>query len=157
MTEHFALVPGYVVRAEKPGPDHFQNVKGLGWTDQQGFTQGGGTTYRGRGGTLNWFHFPITNPTVLNGVRLSCNLAAVTLNLRSGAILTRFHLWDRVNRFFTKDGLSVGGDLSDIWSQGQNQFEFDHVVDGAIGISIAITFSSDTDVTFTGAGLRFHD
>ena len=158
MAEYSQLVPGYVVRAQWPGPDYFLNVSGLSWTDQQGLAQGGGTTYSGRGGTSNWFHFPITNPTIFNGVRLKCNLAAVTLNLRPAATLIRFHLWDRVNRFFTRDGLSVGGDLSNTWNPGQNMFTFaDHSVDGAVGISVAISFTADSDVTFTGAGLRFHD
>jgi len=158
MAEYFELVPGYVVRAERPGPDFFQNVAGLAWTDQQGLSQGWGTTYRGRGGTSNWFHLPITNPTIFNGVRLRCNLAAVTLNLRPGATLTNFHLWDRVSRFFTRDGLSVGGDLSNTWNSNLNVFSFaDHSVDGAVGISVAISFTNDSEVTFTGAGLRFHD
>lgn len=155
MAEFLALVPGYVVRAQQPGPSRFLNVDGRDWTDQQGFAEGGGTTYRGKGHQANWFHFPITNPTIFEGARLTCTSAAVTLNLRAGALLTNFYLWDRTNNFFARDGLSVGGDLSNSWTLNQNLFTFNHVVDGAVGISVAVTFSSDANVTFTGAGLRF--
>ena len=159
MAESFRLVPGYVVRPERYGPDVFENVSGLSWTDQQGLTQGWGTTFRGRRGVQNWFHFPITNPTIERDVRLQCNLAAVTLNLEPRRTFLRsMHLWDRTNRFFISPDLNVTDDLSATWATGRNVFEFpDHVVDGAIGISVLIEFSETSEVTFTGAGLRFHD
>jgi hypothetical protein len=155
MAEFFALAPGHIVRAQWPGPTRFQNLPNAPWTDQQGFAEGWGTTYRGIGGTANWFHFGITNPTIVEGVRLTCNLAAVTLNLRSGALLSNFYLWDRTDNFFARDGLSVGGDLSNSWVSNQNAFAVNKQVQGAIGISVRVTFSSDANVTFTGAGLRF--
>jgi hypothetical protein len=159
MAEYYQLVPGYVVRPERYGPDVFQNVGGLGWTDQQGLSRGWGTTFRGKAGISNWFHFPITNPTILAGTRLFCNLAAVTANLQAtDAFLQAFHLWDRVTRFAAFDNLNVTGDFGNIWSAGQTVFTFpDHQVDGAVGISVLVFFDSDSEVTFTGAGLRFHN
>ena len=159
MANHYLLVPGYVVRAEKAGPGVFENVGGADWTDVLGFPQGWGTTFRGKAGVSNWFHFPITNTTILNDVRLRCNLAAVTLNLQStDAFLQAMHVWDRTHRFFARDDLNVTGDFSNDWTLGQNLFTFpDQVVDGAIGISVLIFFDSPANVTFTGAGIRLHN
>jgi hypothetical protein len=156
--EYFNLVPGYVVRPERYGPEVFENVNGIGWSDQQGLSQGWGTTFRGKAGVENWFHFPITNPTIFNGQRLKCNQAAVTLELPSGqAYLKAFHLWDRVTKFFARDNLSVTGNYGNTWIQNRNAYSFpDHVVDGAIGISVLVRFSVLCNVKFTGAGLVFH-
>ncbi len=159
MANHYLLVPGYVVRAEAAGPGVFENVGGVGWTDVLGFPQGWGTTFRGKANVRSWFHFPITNTTILNDVRLKCNLAAVTMNLQStDAFLQAIHVWDRTNRFFVREGLSVTGDFSNNWSPDQTVFTFpDRVVDGAIGISVLIFFDSPANVVFTGAGIRLHD
>jgi hypothetical protein len=112
-----------------------------------------------KAGVSDWFHFPITNPTILAGTHLRCNFAAGTLNLQdTDAFLRAIHVWTRTNRFFTRDNLSVTGDFSNNWSPDQTVFAFpDHVVDGAVGISVLVFFDSLANVTFTGAGLRFHD
>jgi hypothetical protein len=159
MADYYNLVPGYVVRPERYGPDVFLNVGGLSWTDQQGLSRGWGTTFLSKAGISNWFPFPKTNPTILAGVLLRCNLAAVTLNLQvTDAFLRAVHVWDRVNRFAEFNGLNVTGDFSNTWIPGQNVFTFpDHLVDGAVGISVLVFFDSNAEVTFTGAGLKFHD
>ncbi len=94
---HVFLVPGYVVRPQRYGTDWFLPVAAdLPETDLQGHSSGRGTAFRGRKGTKNWFHFPITNPTILSDGRLSCNLAAVTLELENEkAFIEAMHLWDR--------------------------------------------------------------
>jgi hypothetical protein len=159
MAEHFAQVPGYAVRPETYGPGVFQNVNGVPWTDQQGLSRAWGTTFRGKKDFRIWFHFPITTPTILAGVRQKCNLAAVTLNLApADAFLQSFHLYDRLNRFFFRDNLNETGDLDDTVVMNRNMFTFpDHEVNGWVGISVMIFFDADADVTFTGAGVRFHD
>jgi hypothetical protein len=116
-------------------------------------------TFRGVGGTDNWFHFPITNPTILNGQRLKCNLVAVTLDLEAtNAFLKSVWVFDRLNTFFQSPGLTVSENLSDTWVTGKNVFVFpDREVQGAIGISVNVFFDQDANVKFTGAGARFHD
>jgi hypothetical protein len=159
MADYYNLVSGYVVRPERYGPGIHENVNAIDWTDQQGLSQGWGTTFRGKANVSNWYHFPITNPTILAGTRLSCNLAAVTLSLQpTDAFLKAFHVWDRTNPFFANNNLNVSEDLSNTWAAGKNVFTFpDHVVDGAVGISVLIFFDAPANVTFTGAGLRFYN
>jgi hypothetical protein len=159
MANHVFMVPGYAVRVGAAGPDFLRNVDGRAWTDQQGAPSGSGITFRGVGGTDNWFHFPITNPTILNDKRLKCNLVAVTLALEpSNAFLRIVMVFDRTNNFFSQAAMNVNEDLSNQWVEGKNQFTFpDKEVQGAIGISVNIFFDQDANVTFTGAAARFHD
>ena len=165
---HYLLVPGYVVRAEVAGPSVFETIGGRPGTDLLGLPQGWGTTFRGKAGVRNWFHFPITNTTVVDDERLACDIAAVTLNLQAtDAFLEAVHLWDRTERFFRREGLSVTGDFSNDWSPDQTSFGavvgegpgyfLPHIVQGAVGISVLIFFDSPANVTFTGAGIRLRD
>ena len=152
---HIFLVPGYAVRAEVFFPDALGNIP-----LQHKGPSGSGETFRGKGGTDHWFHFPITTPTILNDVRLKCNLVAVTFNPdTTNAFLRRVRVFDRLNMFFESNLLAeTGTDLSNSWVFGRNLFDFpDHVVDGSIGISVNFSFDQDANVTFTGAGARFHD
>lgn len=151
---HIYMVPGYAVRATLYTPDAFGNIP-----LRHGALSGSGETFRGKGGTDHWFHFPITNPTILNDVRLKCDLVAVTLHLEAtNAFLRNIWVFDRTDNFFQSPGMNVTGDRSNTWVMGENAISFpDREVNGAIGISVNIFFDQDSDVTFTGAGARFHD
>jgi hypothetical protein len=158
--DHILLTPGYTARAARCGGYWLRNLIGPNdGTDLLGEPDGTGVTFRGVGGTDNWFNFPITSLTIFNGVRLTCNLVAVTLDLEAtNAFLRSVWVFDRLNNFFQSPPLNVTGDFSNTWSFGQNMFGFpDHLVDGAIGISVNVFFDQDANVKFTGAGARFHD
>jgi len=103
MTSYYMGAPGYVVRPERYGPEVFENIGALRWTDQQGLSRGWGTTFRGRANAENWFHFPITTPTGWSATarRVQCNSVAVTLDLQpNDAFLRAINVWDGPDLFF---------------------------------------------------------
>jgi len=159
MADNYLFVPGYAVRPEHYGPDVFEQVSGIPWTDIQGLSRGWGTSFRGKQNVQTWFHFPITYPQMLNGKRMWCNLAGVTLSLEpANAFFQSMHLWDRRNRFFWIDNLNLTGNYGSTWTENINWFRFpDYQVNGAVGISVLVYFDDAGTVTFTGAGLRLHD
>lgn len=169
MTEQFVLVPGYVARVQKYGPEWLRIVGGQSWSDQQGVPDSTGITFRCRGGAgasdeerknlySNWFHFPIPTPTIVDGVRLKCNLVAVTFYAEeANAFVDEIIVSDRGNELFHRDHLNVTGNHSGDWTEGKTMFTFeDKVVNGSIGISVRVYFDQDANIWFTGAGARFH-
>jgi hypothetical protein len=159
MANFVQTVSGHAIVPAWGGPDNFLNVDGKGWTDQQGLGEDDGKRFRIRGGRVVDFYAPITNPVIFNDVRLQANYAAVTLDLPPGATLLFFGVWDRTTPIFTSPPLAVSGNYRRIWVTNQNAFVLtaDFPVQGALVIKVTILASSDVDVKFTGAGIRFHN
>jgi hypothetical protein len=58
-------VPGHAVVPTQGGPDVFDNVSGLNWTDQQGWRLPTETLFSGKANqTAVDFHFPFTTPLI---------------------------------------------------------------------------------------------
>jgi hypothetical protein len=159
MANYIQTVSGHAVVPGWPGPDNFLNVGGRGWTDQQGFGIRTGKRFRIKANKTVEFFAPITNPVVFNDVRLRANFAAVTLSLQpQDAFLIGFSVMDRLAVYFEQSGLNVTGDFSNVWNTGSNAFNLpDTPVDGHLVIVATIRTDADADVTFTGAGITFHN
>jgi len=141
------------------GPDNFANVDGLAWTDQQGLGELDGKRFRIRGGKSIDFYVPITNPAIFGGVRLKADYAAVTFSLPPTALLIAFQVIDRTTPVFSRDGLAVTGNFRRVWVENSNAFILSEnmEVQGALAIKVTILSGAETDITFTGAGIRFHN
>src|SRR5215212_4144938 len=55
-------VPGYAATLSRGGPDIFDNVSNLAWTDQLGLRSGTDVRFNGKPNLVHDFHFPFTIP-----------------------------------------------------------------------------------------------
>ena len=173
-------IHGNAVRAEDvggafPSSGPFLAVNDIPWTDVNGFPQGWGTTFHGKGRHNDrenrvWFHFPMPTVVGLAGRRRKVTAVRVLFETNRNAFSSKIHLWDGPNLFFTRERLE--------WSErlgarmqgpqqlinrlvgGQNEFLLtgnqQKLIDFGLGISIQIIFYQDGgSVTFAGAGAEF--
>jgi hypothetical protein len=159
MGNYVQTISGHAFVPSIPGPNNFANVGDIDWTHQQGYGVLQGRRFRIVPNVMASFFAPITNPVIFNDIRLSANFAAVTLSLQpQDAFLNEFRVIDRLTTVFERTGLNVTGDFSNVWVTGSNAFDLpDRPVDGHLVIQVTIKTDAFADVTFTGAGIRFHD
>jgi hypothetical protein len=122
-----------------------ERVNDIAFTEVTGLRQGWGTTYRGKAGSLVWFHLPFVAPTVVDGVRSNLLQFKVFFDVLGPAVVESVHLWDNLgNRTFARDGLLLQKDLT---------FDFDppQRIGGAIGLSLGARFTNAATITFRGA------
>jgi hypothetical protein len=167
------LVPGYVTLPGQYGPDNLANVSGFAWTDQQGFRESDGVTFRGLSGRTLRFLIPFTTPTIFGATgvtptRLRLLQVAVTFRCDSGVSVDRIRVFDRINA--TTGGVPpldtgappaalglTGLAFVNSWVPGSNHRTLSppHSVDGSIGLTVDVRFNVEGNVKFTGAGAVF--
>ena len=159
MGDYVQTISGHGIFPAQGGPVNFANVDGLPWTDQQGLGEDDGKRFIVRGGHAVDFYAPITNPVIFNGVRLKADYAAVTFELPPSALLISFQVWDRTTNVFSQGGLAVTGNFRRVWVENSNAFKLtaDMEVHGALVVKVTIVSNGDSDIKFTGAGIRFHN
>jgi energy-converting hydrogenase Eha subunit A len=111
-----------------------------------------------------WFHVPIPTPVIDNGRRASLIRVFTLYNATPGVSLAAVHVYDGVNKiaalapaFPRPASLPTGArGLIDI-QEGVNRFTLPapRQVFWGIGISLAVTFVNDGDITFFTAGADF--
>ncbi len=147
-----SVVAEYVGGANISSPGPLLQVGGVPWSDVVGLRRGWGTTFRGKGGTNNWFHFSIPTPQILQGLLLRrVEQIFVNLGVQGPAVATSFHLWDGMrNRIFQRDNLRVVGQYG-LNTSGHSVVSSLAVV----GISVGVRFEQEAEITFFQAGAEF--
>lgn len=134
-----------------PGP--LLQVNGVPWTDVVGLRQGWGTTFRGKAGTGNWFHFNIPVHQVREqGFPQSVKAVTVDFAVQGQVRVTSVHLWSAGaggggTRIFQRDGLAATSRL-DLDTSGHLPVSSLH----PLGISIGVSFLEEGQITFFSAG-----
>jgi hypothetical protein len=160
VSEFLVTTSGHSVVPGLYGPENLLNIGGLSWTDQQGVADTAGKRFRIRQGKTITFRVPVPNLVMLNAVRLKCNMMAVTLILQDqDAFLRGVSLWDRYSLVVDFSGFSLtGSQYGTSWVLGENAFMFtDYEVQGSLSIAVRVSTDADAEVSFSGAGLRFHN
>ncbi len=154
-------VPGYVAQPQVVGgggfpfPGPLLNVNGVPWSDVVGLREGFGVTFRGKGGSFNWFHFAIPTPVITDDARVRLQRVFVLYAIDTWALIRSVHVWDGPRRIQAIDNLANTGDHQ-WWLDGQNTFAVNNVTIWlGVGISVGIQFGSDANVKFTSAGADF--
>jgi hypothetical protein len=151
------------------------------WSDVNGLPRGWGTTFRGRraftgglGGTTTgpfdvenpfkysqkgyWFHFAIPTPVVVAGGRATLEKVFVLWSSTEGVAPWAIHVWDGAERLPAievragRGGTSHSDELSPVTAFAVQP---PRPVKYGIGISIAVGFEADGDITFHAAGADF--
>lgn len=158
--DYSTRVHGHSFFLEFPGPGAMNNVSNIDWTDQQGFRQGFGVTFRGKRGRDNFFHtsvpvtdgLPLWNP-FLNQISSSgAQVVGVSVAFQVTGPARIFHLglFDGTERFFVLDrrpSLDIRSNQT-ITVPGRGP-----VV--GLGISVGVNFDSDdATIQFRGATVR---
>ena len=153
----------------------------VGWSNINGLPRGWGTTFRGKrantgglfGSTVGpfhpetpfqysqkgyWFHFAIPTPVIVAGRRAQLQRVFVLWQTSAGVLPAAIHVYDGANRIWTT-GVSGSGPATHATdlTPGVTQFDLPtpHSVIFSIGISMAVSFAADGDVTFFSAGADF--
>ncbi len=142
-------VHGTIVQPENPDP---YRVVRRGW----------GAECSGAIGGLNWFHFPIPTPVILQDVRNKV-VKVFVLFRTSAARITNIHVWDGSTNIIRIDGLSLSGDRFDaVDGVNSRVLPVPAVMRFGLVISAGVEFqASDPDrpaisqVLFTSAGADF--
>jgi len=126
-------------------PDRLTRHERIGWD----------TEVDGLPGTINWFHFAIPTPVIINDVRMQAD--SILLSFRTGSIdafVRDVHIYDGVNRIAVFDGVNLSLDqpatriiLPDAPTMGFG-----------LGISLGVGFgveAMDHSMTFYAAGCDF--
>lgn len=137
---------------EWPGPDQFENVNNIGWTDQSGLRRGWGVQFRGRDGKHNWFHCAI--PTLGLYVHLGTVLQEIHVSFETfgNAVVDRIHVWGGRDRLYARDGLALSGDHI------KNPFvDFVNLpVKGGLNVCVHANFGPNgSEILFSGAYVRY--
>jgi hypothetical protein len=93
-TSYASWIHGHSMQVEYP--DRIARHERIGW----------GTEIEGKPGTINWFHFAIPTPVIINDVRLQAD--SVMLCFRTGSIdafVRDVHVYDGGNRIAVFDNL----------------------------------------------------
>jgi hypothetical protein len=152
------------------------------WSDVNGLPRGWGTTFRGKrafsGGLAigpfdpadpfrhnqkgYWFHFAIPTPVWVASRKSYLSRIYVLRETSPGVQVSCVHIYDGLNRIATlaahdpnaqPTGRNGGGDLV----EGVSMFTLPtpYPVLWAVGISVAVAFINDGDITFFSAGADF--
>jgi hypothetical protein len=153
----------------------------VGWSNVNGLPRGWGMTFRGKraftgglgGSTVGpfhaetpfeysqkgyWFHFAIPTPVIVAGNRSRLLRVFVLWETRAGVSPVAVHVFDGANRIFVT-GITGSGPAthaSDL-TLGVTRFDLPapHSVIFSIGISVAVSFAEEGDLTFFSAGADF--
>jgi hypothetical protein len=116
---------------------------------------GWGTVVEGKPGTINWFHFAIPTPVIINDVRLQAD--SILLSFATGSIdafVRDVHVWDGSNRIAVFDNIYLppGEPSPRIVLPGRPTMGF------GLSISLGVGFGvepMDHGMTFFAAGCDF--
>ena len=117
--------------------------------------KGWGAQFGGRS-QINWFHIPLTIPTVLDGARPQ--LAKIFVLYRTNkAVVKSVHVFDGPRKIRGFDGLTFSGDHSGIIDGWNNWTITPNIsIQFGLGISVGVEFGVDQgDILFTSAGADF--
>lgn len=151
----------------------------IAWSDINGLPRGWGVTYRcanslavgllgaSTAGPFHpetpfeyslkgyWFHIPVPTPVIVGGVRAQLQRVFVLWTATGDLGLAAIHVWDGAQRIAT---LGAGTQQSaDQLIPGSTQFDLpaSHSVAFGISISVGVSCTTDSDVTFHSAGADF--
>jgi hypothetical protein len=142
-------VHGNAVRPEFP--DRLVSSENKGW----------GAEFRGKAGTSNWFHFPITTPVIEEGTRPLLSKIFVLFKsdegaaIDQGAAITNLHIYDGKNIVKSlacwRRGNHTGAiDQSNTW-----RIDPPITIYSGLGISAEVEFRTESNITFATAGADF--
>lgn len=145
-----------------PGPlDNVQDGGIVNWSDVIGYAQGWGKTYRGKENQRVWFHVAISTPSMMSGSRIQLDKIYIFSNTTQGCFITDVDVWDGKYPVGTFRDLAITGDHSE--GEFENQTVFRprisndqlHTMIFGLGISVRVTFTTRSNVTFHSAGADF--
>jgi hypothetical protein len=152
-------VGGCVARPMRVGPGSLEKVSGIDWTDINGDPLGSHITFRGVGGTTNWFHFPIPTPVILNDKRANLKKVFVFYRADTNVEFEKFFLCDGPIGIAPLQSVSLVGPVNfvDSIKMGQNAWDVIPSVSMKWGLTITviIKFISSGNIVFTTAGADF--
>ena len=131
---------GNIVVAENP----VISMKKWGW----------GTTIK-QNNSSNWFHFNISTPVLLDGVRSPLKKIFVFFNASPSTKITQIDVWDGARLIKTIDNLSITGDHSKAIDEHNSWIIDQEIIYYGLGLSVHVTFGNDGEITFTSAGTDF--
>jgi hypothetical protein len=170
MAEFILTVPGHVVVPTQGGPDRFDNVGGLGWTDQQGHRRPTDVRFNGKPDQRPIdFHLPFTTPLFFgtgplgSGTRMNVVRVFVTFFTDPVVRVDRIRVMDRLTTLFDslplfgalgmtsptlfRNSTIFGRNLHDVLPSGAPR-----AIDKSLGVTVTVNFGSGGIVGFTGAG-----
>jgi len=102
-----------------------------------------------------WFHFPIPTPVLAEGRRASLQRVFVLWTHTGDLSLAAVHVWDGASRIATLPANSQAS--ADQLIQGGTQFDLPApaVIRFGVNISVGVSCTTDSDVTFYSAGADF--
>lgn len=156
--DHDVRIHGHAFFLQLPGPGPMRNVSGIDWTDQQGFRQGFGVTFRGQPGRDNFFHaslpsmnnLPLYNPFMQRIGDSGTALKQITVYYQLQGPARIFHLgvFDGGNRFFER----TQRPNIDIVSGRSVRLDSPRIPLVGFGISLGVTFGEpDSSILIQGA------
>ena len=113
------------------------------------------------GNTLKgyWFHFSVPTPVIESGVRSMLQKAFVLWQTTEGARISTIHLYDGPVRFYAHYFNHQAGPERHLDDLTENITMFSppslHSMRFALGISVAVTFETEGQITFFSAGADF--
>jgi hypothetical protein len=146
---------GVAFMSEWPGPEKFDNVDGVHWTDVMGYRRGGGVRYRGKANTDNWFHCAIPSLALHQHSSVTLGEIQVAFYTYGTAMVDRIHLWSADTRIKAFDGLALTGDhvsnrFTELFSPELS------IAPGGINVCVHVWFgATPSDVQFVNAYARF--
>jgi hypothetical protein len=154
---------------------------GVGWSDHNGLPRGWGATFRGKRAVFGnttapfdpanpfsesekgcWFHFAVPTPVIVNNRPASLQRVCVLWLATDGVQPAAVHVYDGVTPIaalgVSRDarGASGAGGRTDL-VDGNTKFDLPspHSMLWSVGISVAVWFRQDGDITFFSAGADF--
>src|SRR5947209_11947369 len=158
MAEFVLTVPAHVVVPTQGGPDVFDNVSGLGWTDQQGHRRTTDVRFNGKSGqSAVDFHFPFTIPVFFGtgpagtSTRMTVVRVFVIFFTAPAVRVDRIRVMDRLATIF--DTLPLFGPLGmSSLTLFRNSTKFNQnlhdvgpsgrLIDKSLGVTVTVNFGS---------------
>jgi len=132
---------GNIVEAEDP----VLSMKRWGWgtTIEQNFS-------------YNWFHFNISTPVLLDGVRSPLKKIFVFFDASPSTTITQIDVWDGATRIKIIDNLSITGNHSNAIDQFNSWIIDPNItINYGLSFSVRVAFGDDGEITFTTVGADF--
>ncbi len=106
--------------------------------------------------SLNWFHFPVTTPVILDEIRPLLTKVFVFYKAGGGTKVTNIHVYDGPTKIRAFDGLALSGNHGDT-IDGANSWDIKPPVEVkyGLGISVEVAFGDNGEILFTTAGADF--
>jgi hypothetical protein len=162
-------VPGHAVVPIRGGPDVFENVESLAWTDQHGLRRSAETIFAGKENQRSVdFHFPFTVPVAFGDSpttwkRLSLRGVAVYFRILNGVVtVDRIRVTD--GRWTPFDTLGLGPlglrhdtkyQESRVLNENFFRLSYPKSILNSLGVTVTVNFgtSSGWNMRFIGAVL----